>query len=769
MHTTTVELTKQQPSAGVTLALFSFTLFVSAALMFAVQPMIGKMLLPLIGGTPAGWIVAMAFFQLMLLAGYFFAHVLSLATPRRHGLFYIVALLAGLWFLPLHLSDRLNEQLPISLEIFRLLSMTIAVPFIALSATSSTIQRLFTETGHPSASDPYFLYAASNLGSFAGLFAYPLIAEPMMGISAQTYAWEAGFITLIALAAGCLFFAHAAQKAVVQTAPTTENSTALQTGVTGSQRAWWVLLAFIPSSLLSGVTTHISTDIFSAPMIWVLPLGAYLMTFVIAFSRKPFVSVSTLAQLQILVIPFALGLLFTGNLMLRLSWTALLFHIFAFSVVALLCHMLLAEKRPENSRKHLTEFYLMLSIGGALGGVLNAFVIPYTLDRLIEYPVLMILSLLVNPNLRQRLGRTAKIMIGLGLACVGGYYIFSQTLASTVYVNSMSLTTPQMVLADIAMAAMLIVIASNVRSCFAGCMALFLVCEFAIPKNLLLTERNFFGAITVSDHSMEIDGKNYTARYMHHGTTVHGTQIMEKPYNTTPTSYFTEIGPFGNVFQLYRPEKIAVIGLGVGTMNCYSTPETEMTFVEIDQGVVDVARSHFTFLSDCTGKTAPRIIVGDGRLEIQKLDETFDLIVIDAFSSDTIPIHLMTTDALKGYFNKLSDRGLIVMNVSNRYFNLAPILARNAAEIGVYSRTRIHHFDEVEGNAEVSRLYPFATSSFWVAMAKNREMLIPLRELEWVELAADKALRPWSDDYTSPMRMLFHFYPLEMKAAMLEE
>lgn len=760
---TTASLIKK-PSASITLALFSFTLFVSAALMFAVQPMIGKMLLPLIGGTPAGWIVAMAFFQLMLLAGYFFAHVLSLATPRRHGLFYILALLAGMWFLPLYLSDSLNEKLPISLEILRLLSMTIAVPFIALSATSSTIQRLFTETGHPSAADPYFLYAASNLGSFAGLFAYPLLAEPLLGIAAQTYAWEAGFVTLIVLATGCLLFAHAAQKGAI-VAPQTAAETKKETRVTGNQRLWWILLAFIPSSLLSGVTTHISTDVFSAPMIWVLPLGAYLMTFVIAFSRKPIVSLSTLTQLQLLVVPFAIGLLITHNLMMRLSWPALAFHVFAFSVVALLCHTLLAQKRPENSRKHLTEFYLMMSIGGALGGVLNAFIIPYTLDRLIEYPLLMILSLLVNPSLRQKLTKSGKVVIGASLSCVGLYYIFVKTLAPSVYASAVGIMTPQIVMVDLALAAMLVLISASVRSAITGCLALFIICEFVLPKNLLLIERNFFGVITISERPMQIDGKTYTSRFMYHGTTTHGIQIMERPYNATPTAYFTEIGPLGNTFQLYQPKKIAVIGLGVGTMNCYSTPESEMTFIEIDQGVVDVARSHFTFLSDCTGKTPPKIIVGDGRIELNKLDETFDMIIIDAFSSDTIPIHLITTDALKGYFEKLSDNGLIVLNVSNRYFNLAPILARNAAEIDGYSRTRLHHFDDVERNAEISRLYPFASSSFWVAMSKKRETLLPLRDLEWVEIASDENLRPWSDDYTSPMRMLFHFYPLKMKRA----
>jgi len=406
----------------------------------------------------------------------------------------------------------------------------------------------------------------------------------------------------------------------------------------------------------------------------------------------------------------------------------------------------------------------MMSIGGAMGGILNAFILPYTLDRLIEYPLLMILSLLVNPALREPLARKGAMMIGVSLLCVAGYYIFIKTLAPSVYENAVGIMTPQIVIVDIAMALMLILMSANVRAAITGCLGLLVICEFILPKSLLLIERNFFGVITIFERPIQIDNKTYTARYMYHGTTTHGTQIMEKPYNTTPTTYFTEIGPLGNTFQLYQPKKVAVIGLGVGTMNCYSTPESEMTFIEIDQGVVDMARSHFTFLSDCSGKTPPRIIIGDGRIEMQKLDETFDMIIIDAFSSDTIPIHLLTTDALKAYLDKLSDNGILVMNISNRYFNLAPILARNAAEIGIHFRTRLHHFDDVEGNAEISRLYPFASSSFWVAMAKDRETLIPLRELEWVELGADKALRPWSDDYTSPMRMLFHFYPLQMTA-----
>lgn len=747
---------KQSKSAGAVLALFSFTLFISAGLMFAVQPMIGKMLLPLIGGTPAGWIVTVAFFQLMLLAGYFFAYILSLARPRRHGFLYIIALLTGIWFLPLHLGDNLSEKLPVSVEILRLLAVTTAVPFIAISATSSTIQRLFTETGHPSASDPYFLYAASNLGSFTGLFAYPLLAEPLMGIATQTYVWAGGFMTLLLLAAACLFCAYTVQKS--QPADGIEKTEGAR--VTHQQRMMWILLAFIPSSLLSGITTHLSTDIFSAPMIWVLPLGVYLMTFVIAFSRKSLIGLPALARLHLLTVPLVLAFLMTPNLMIRLSWPAVSFHLLAFGIAALLCHARLAQIRPENSRKHLSEFYLMIAIGGALGGILNAFIIPYTLDRLIEYPLLMILSLLLNPKIYDKATQKGTALITASLACACGIYIFIKTISPDIYANAAGLVTPKTIMADIVFAAMFIAMASNLRAALAGCLSVFMLYEFILPKNVLLTERNFFGVITIFERPLHIGGKEYTARYMYHGTTTHGTQIMEKPYNKTPTTYFTTLGPLGNIFQLYQPKKTAVLGLGVGTMNCYATPETEMTFIEIDQSVIDIARSHFTFLDDCTGRTPPKIISGDGRLEMQKLDEKFDLIILDAFSSDTIPIHLMTTNALDEYRKKLNENGIILVNISNRYFNLAPILTRNAAETGLYTRTRLHYFGDAEWNK-----HPYASPSFWVAMAQNDNTLMPLHDMGWVELEADKKMRPWTDDYSSPMLMLHRFAPIRIKGA----
>ena len=750
--TAVIEKTAAHVSAGsssLILAIFSLTLFVSAALMFSLQPMVGKMLLPLIGGTPAGWIVTLAFFQLMLLGGYLFAHLLSRATPRRHGILYVFALLAGAWFLPLQLPDVMGDDLPLSIDIMRLLTLTTAVPFIAISATSSTIQRLFTATGHPSAADPYFLYAASNLGSFAGLFAYPLLAEPLMGISQQAHVWQIGFMLLVLLATACLGYTKQTRSG----SAAVPEACNMSRPVNNSDRVWWILLAFIPSSLLSGVTTHISTDIFSAPLIWSLPLGAYLLTFVIAFGRRPVLSIRSAALLQQLAVPLAIGLLFTGNVMLRMSWFALGFHLLAFTLTALMCHMLLAQRRPQDGTNHLTEFYLMISIGGALGGVLNAFIIPYALDRLIEYPAFLLLSLFVNPSIRRAFNRLDGLFITASVACVAAYYYFFRS------------ASPDITMIDIGMAAMLLLMAVNIRGAIAGCFALLVVCAFILPKSELLTERNFFGVIRVVESPIQIGGNTYTARYMFHGTTAHGMQIVEKPYNKTPTVYFTEQGPLGSAFMLLNPHKVAIMGLGVGTINCYATPDTEMTFIEIDQGVVDVARRHFTFLNDGKGKAEPRIIIGDGRIEMQKLDEKFDMIILDAFSSDTIPHHLLTTDALTSYLDKLSDNGVMIMNISNRYFNLAPILTRNAQAIGLHALTRMHYFADAAGTMTVQDKHPYAAPSFWVAMSKSSSTLRVLRAMEWIELEPDETLRPWTDDYTNPIRMLVHFNDFKMQIA----
>lgn len=728
----------RQNSHPAALWVFSLTLFLSAGLMFAIEPMIGKMLLPLVGGTPAGWIVAMAFFQIMLLLGYLYAHFLSRFPPRIHAALFIATLCVGMFFLPVKMPAEGGTGNPGAFDIFRLLTIVAAVPFIALSATSSTLQRLFTTTGHASSEDPYFLYAASNLGSFAGLFLYPFAFEPAFGLSDQARYWLYAFVVLVALSALCLVFARKRPEA-------RPHASRAQSAATPRQRLEWIALAFFPSSILLGVTTHISTEIFSAPLVWILPLAIYLLTFVIAFSRKPIVNFRTVATFQPIVVSLVVALLLCYNADARISWCAIAFHLFAFGTVALMCHMRLTQQRPLGDGRRLTEFYLMMSIGGALGGVLNAFIVPIVLDRLIEYPAMMILSCLMNPAFRDKMPPLAKRFAAIAAA---GIVLVLCIMATRGFIHGTDVGryTLGMGTADILLFAIAIVLSTHVRTVVGGAMALLLLVQFAVPRDIVLSARDFYGVIKVFDYPQETKEKTYNVRFIMHGNTVHGFQVTDKKYEKTPTLYYWSGGPAGDVFNAYHPAKVAVIGLGAGTLNCYSTPKNEFTFLEIDPAVVRVASDPkvFTFLSACKARRPTHMITGDGRLELARLDEKFDLIALDAFSSDVIPTHLITLEALKVYLDHLNSSGVILMHISNRYFDLSPLLAVNALELGLKWRYAQKDADGVFYGAQ----------SMWFVMARNNVNLAPLDKLKWVEVAAGKDRRPWTDDYTNLLSTL---------------
>ena len=722
------------------LGLFSLTLFLSAALMFAIEPMTGKMLLPLVGGTPAGWIVAMAFFQVMLLLGYFYAHLLSRFSPRVHALLYLAVLVAGMACLPVRMPTADTVGNPGAWGVFTLLSIAVAIPFIALSATSSTLQRLFTTTGHSSARDPYFLYAASNLGSFAGLLLYPFAYDRAFGLHDQAQYWFYAFIILAGFSVLCLALTY--KKAGKK--PTKAQT---RSKVTTRQKLIWIALAFFPSSLMLGITTHISTDLFSAPMIWVLPLAIYLLTFVIAFSRKPLVKFRIISTFQPVAVCFVIALLFVFDAELRISWYAILFHLIAFGAVALMCHMRLAEQRPLGNDRGLTEFYLMMSIGGALGGLLNAFIIPVALDRLIEYPAMMILSCLMNPGFWQKMPRTARIFFVLGMTLAAAYSVFM--LAGNDYIHGTVAGgyTDGMIYADIILFLTSLVLATNVRAAFCGMAIVLLMSEFVFPRDVLLSERNFYGVIKVYDRPQAVDDKTYDVRFMVHGNTIHGMQIRDPAYETTPTSYFWKGGPAGDVFNIYTPKKVAIIGLGAGTMNCYNTPKSEFTFFEIDEAVKRIATdpANFTFMTACKGKRLPEVVIGDARLELARhVTEKFDLIVLDAFTSDAIPTHLLTLEALRVYLERLNPSGLILLHVSNRYFDLQDILGVNAHELGLKYRY-IKQFPK-----DVF----YASGSKWVVMSRRQVSLAPLEAYGWADVELDTSLRPWTDDYTNLLATL---------------
>lgn len=711
-------------------SLFSLTLFVSAALMFSLQPMVGKMLLPIVGGTPSGWIVAMAFFQVMLLAGYFVAHVLSRFTPRIQGIIYILCLCFGLIFLPIILSGHtgLLSATPMAFDVFLLLSIVVSVPFVALSATASTLQRLFTTTGHASAKDPYFLYTASNIGSLGGLLSYPLYIESYAALTVQSQGWKFGYILLIALAAACLFFSGKSTAAPKKLQKST-------TAASWKQRLEWISLSFIPSALLLAVTAHITTDIISVPLLWVLPLSFYLLTFVIAFSKKLLINYKDVLTFQpaavTVAVTISLTIMASGSL--APSWFALGFHLIAFSIVALMCHMRLARTRPADASAHLTDFYLMIALGGALGGIAAAFIAPAIFNNPIEYTLLMVASCLLNDNIRSKFSSPyvetfiAGTVLLLITTCLQFFDILSPAARNILLMLVFILLThhPRMTL-------------------IIGIAAFLGVSAYIWQQHSVLTERNFYGVIKVHDKKSVAIGKVISTRYMQHGTTLHGFQVMDDVYETTPTAYYTRKGPLGDVFSLIRPKSVAVIGLGTGTINCYATPDRKMTFFEIDPAVIKIAQKYFTFLSRCSSQP-PEIIQGDARLELKELkDKKFDLIILDAFSSDMIPTHLMTKEAIEIYLQRLKPRGVLLFHISNRYFSMEGPLMAAAASLGLDSlhviRSKTPDF--------------YAMTSHWLIMARPDITLAPLSKAGWKPADPKHKAKLWTDDYTDLMGVL---------------
>jgi len=719
----------------ISLAVFSFTLLLSASLMFSVQPMVGKMLLPIVGGTPAGWIVAMAFFQIMLLAGYLLAHLFSTVTPRIHGILYIIGLLVGAYFLPLSFAGHSFETTPGAWQVFVLLSLTVGVPFIALSATSSTIQRLFTLTKHGSSSDPYFLYVASNLGSFAGLLLYPAIIEPLLALDQQAGWLQYGYFGLLVVALLCL--TQAGGKEIKQAEAKTPKPTL-------KRQLEWMALAFVPSSLLLGVTIYITTDVISAPMVWVLPLALYLLTFVIAFAKQSRIKLPFMEGIHPYIVCIAVFFICLMQASWLGSWSGVVFYLAVFTAIALTCHMRLASLRPAGS--HLTSFYLMMSVGGALGGVLNAFIVPGVFNRLIEFPLVLLASCMLNPDFRA----TSK----MGIA-------FMALLAlSVLLVNAPPLDIGvDSIMARMAFSCLLLIVLSfcvpvygekllKLQPLALLALGVFMVSQFVIADAAeFFRARNFYGTIRLYDIKREVDGKEMLIRYMRHGNTIHGNQMLEKGMDTVPTAYYAKIGPLGDIFGSLKPKKVAVLGLGVGATNCHAAPGRNFTFFEIDPEVVTVAQEQFGFLSKCGNPKKLRIKIGDGRLELGKLKgEKFDLLIIDVFTSDSIPSHIVTREALQLYFEHISKGGVLALNISNRYFTLWDMIAATAATLGLETTAR---FDLRE------KLPAYASNSIWVVLTRPGELPPALRkDKEWEKIIPDPDFRPWTDNYTNLLSTL---------------
>jgi hypothetical protein len=701
-----------------TLGLFATAIFSGATLLFLVQPMVARMVLPLFGGSQAVWTTSMLFFQAVLLAGYGYAHASTrLLGPSRQPIVHAFVLVLAVAALPIGrgLAPPPSDASP-SLWLLGVLAVTVGAPFFVVTTASPLLQRWLVTSGHTAGRDPYFLYAAGNVGSLLALLAYPIVVEPLLTLDQQARLWSIGYVLFVLLCFGCLIVARRGG-ALVQSASASVRASV--PSLAWRTRARWVAIALVPSSLMLGVTTYISTDVASFPLLWVLPLAVYLLTFVVAFARRPLVTSAAAAR----ILPLPTALVFAqmlGAVSLPLPVT-LLAQLLVLFFVGALAHGRLAEERPVPER--LTEFYFLLSSGGVLGGALNALVAPLVFDSVLEYPLALVLALALRRGGR---GRPLDLVpvVAVFVGCLAGLLIVPSVLAGRA------------VVAGAVLACLAIGARRPLRLTLSfACLTLLV----ALGSGGLHTERTFFGVLRVAEQ----DGEHQ----LYHGTTLHGVERFAGPLAGQPLTYYSRRGPLGDVFAAYpRFDRIDAIGLGVGTLAAYGRPGELLTFYELDPAIARVAGDprFFTYLRD--SRADVEIVLGDGRRMIAQVpDGTSDFVIIDAFSSDAVPVHLLTREALELYVSKLRPGGLIAVHVTNRHLDLAPVVARAARSLGL---AVVERYDPAKG-ARGTR-----THSWWVVIARSPDRLEPLLERSGWRVPNVSGGRVWTDDYSNVLSVV---------------
>ena len=730
------------PKGAVLVTLYTGAIFLSAALLFSLQPMFTKMVLPVLGGSPSVWSMAMVFFQSLLLAGYAYAHLLATRLGQRLGTFvHLLVLAAAAATLPIAARGGFAPPAEVdpSFWLIGVFALSVGLPFFALSAHGPLLQAWFARSGHARAEDPYFLYAASNIGSFAALLGYPLVIEPFLGLSAQSVGWSAGFVGLAALIAGAGLLGG---QAIPQAKVRAEKPATIPL----SLKAKWTALAFAPSGLLVAVTAHMSTDIGSAPLVWVIPLGLYLLSFPLAFrTRSPSWDDGGVC-LQfwcgaLVLMSIGMGARGAMGALLMLA-----FHLGFFFFSALVCHRALYLSRPPGAM--LTSFYLYLSFGGMLGGLFAGLAAPLLFSTLAEYPVLVAAAFACVPQALSQLRvipRRDVLMFGSLFAI--GAAVFAFLTAFTPWALQARILL-------ILLVGLPILINWRLRG---RCLLLGALAVVTILGVKTFTQgeshRSFFGVTRIED----LD--NGAVRTMMHGSTLHGAIRMRNPDGSpvsgppTPTTYYTLSGPMGETIAAIRKAKggldhAAVVGLGAGTLACHFGPSERVTFYEIDPIVVKLAtdKSRFRYLSDCQARS--EIVLGDARLTLAQQTHKSDVIVIDAFSSDAIPMHLLTSEAVGVYLSKLAPNGALVMHISNKIVELTDIVARIAGEHGLVTYAILSQ--PAANEAEL------ALSSKVVALARSRDDLRTLLSggENWTAVTPPDSYPVWTDDHSTILTAL---------------
>lgn len=728
--------------------LFALTLFLSAGLLFLVEPLFAKMVLPLAGGAPEVWVTCLVFFQVVLLAGYAWAHLVTdRISPKLQFLLQGVLLLLPFILLPIHLASNWippTGRNPIP-WIFMLALVSIGPPFFVLSTITPLMQRWYADAKWAEKADPYPLYRASNLGSLLALLSYPFFFESFFGLNMQSLLWSWGYGALVALAIGCAVLTSRSGGLIVKDArlkirPAVPDAKpiALKT------RLWWIFLAAVPSSLLLGVTLTVTTDLPPIPLLWIVPLAIYLGTFILVFAERPplphrlFVKRLPFLLLAVLFVWLSHAWL-PAIVLLGLNWVT-------FFVAAMVCHGELARSRPPAGQ--LTTFYLCLALGGALGGLFNALVAPVVFHNVLEYPLALVLAALCRPWQAGKMPRPTSRWVDLGWAV--GLCLLSFGLLRLV--PGLGLHTEEMLRLAIFLPPFFLCLSFGRRPLrFAlGATALLVgLAGYTGPfGRTLFTGRSFFGVSRV------VLSKNGKQMLLFHGSTIHGIQNLNQQHRDEPLAYYARSGPIGEVFSklnaLGRKPSVGIVGLGTGDLASYAEPGQSFTFYEIDPLVVRLARNprYFTFLRDSAGKV--HVILGDGRLSLRHAaPDSYGLLVLDAFNSDAIPVHLLTRQALQLYLSKLTPTGILAFNVSNRFLNLEPVLANLARNLDLVGWIRV---DTAVSPQQVAHgKFP----SQWVVLARRASDIPGLaQDPRWHPLRPQRNIGLWTDNYSDLVRIV---------------
>lgn len=701
--------------------LFTATAFLSAFMLFLVQPMAAKSMLPLFGGAPAVWLVSMVFFQFALLLGYAYAHYVA-GRNRKFGFGHLAVFLVGGLSLMAGLP-RTAVDGPPTLGVLQALSLTVGAAFFVCSSHAPLLQKWYSRTDAPDRDRPYYLYAASNLGSFGALLFYPAFIEPNFTLGQQHQVWSVGFACLFVLVALCSLKPkdNVSQEAKQETPRPSR-----------SQIGLWVALSAVPSALLMGIINYLAQNIAPIPFLWVLPMALYLLTFVIAFSNRCKPSAILLGRIApIAVTPLLLPLVLeaTEPLMMLAS-----LHLITVFVLTLMCHTRLSEEAPAADR--LTEFYLWVSVGGVIGGIVVAFLAPILFTKFLEYPLALVAACLLR-----KLASGSKPRWAMDFGSAVG--VFGLAVVCTLAARAMKIEGIALNAISLGLPAILTFFASNQAWRYGLTLIAFLFAAqwagVGVPGELILAKRSFFGVHRV------VEAKNAEYRYLTlvHGNTIHGRENLGVPLK--PLTYYYPNGPIGQVFtQWVQPNmEIGMVGLGVGAQAFYGQPGQKMTYFEIDPAVIEIASDPklFKFLSTC--KADLKVVPGDARLTLEKSQTMFDLLVLDAFSSDSVPMHLLTVEALALYKNRLKEHGIVAFHISNRYLELKENLAAAAAANGMIA---MYQYDVTIPEEEAEG----KTSSQWMILARKPEDLGSMLDgNRWELIESNPAIKPWRDDFSN--------------------